>query len=213
MFQLYKKCHFIALLLILASCLNPEEPNMSSNCNSDPVLRQTIKQPSYELELHAPREVCIQKLENGSYDISNETAFVRIRNTSKEPIEVRHTNLGLLQLTGVWDVSAPQTVKELSSPGPVNPNSVKVGFQTIPPNGTYDPVPVVIQTISAVFFEVTDGTTLTGKSLLQKNTSPREFGLSFSFNTIVTTAGGNQAVSQTLKTEIKAILLPDLLPK
>ena len=181
MFQIYKKARFIAILLLLASCLDSKEPTITENCKSNPVLRQTIKQPIYELELYAPREVCIQKLENGSYDISNETAFVRVRNTSKEPIEVRHTNLGLLQLTEIWDVAAPQKVKELSPPGPVNPNSVKVGFQTIPPNGTYDPVPVVIQTISAVFFEVTDGTTLSGELLVQKNTSPREFGLSFAF--------------------------------
>jgi len=110
MFQIYKKARFIAILLLLASCLDSKEPTITENCKSNPVLRQTIKQPFYELELYASREVCIQKLEKGSYGISNETAFVRIRNTSKEPIKIRYTNLGLLHLTEIWDVSAPREV-------------------------------------------------------------------------------------------------------
>ena len=43
MFQIYKKARFIAILLLLASCLDSKEPTITENCKSNPVLRQTIK--------------------------------------------------------------------------------------------------------------------------------------------------------------------------
>lgn len=186
---------------------------MTNDCDSNPTLRQTIKQPQYELGLYTPQKVCAQQ-RNGSYYFSDETAFVKFKNTSNNPIVLEYTNLGTLSRKSIWEIAAPKFVLEDGKPVPIpaDPSLVKTYTETIPSGGSYKSA-ALTSTVSPVLSALIEGTTLDGEPLRHSIGSPRKFGVSFIFRINATIAGHDTTIERTLQTEIDVSLLPDPLPK